>query len=168
MIKGLINYWSKFRSTIRGFDSSRQLALGVALGMVVGLVPKESLIPYALGCLLLLSTANLVTSAVSIFCFSWLGSLFDPISDRLGNYVLTFDLFEPTLAKLNELPIVPWTRFENTVVTGSLILGLILAIPVYRISYSLFERYGTPVANYFTRSRVGRLMLALPSETESV
>lgn len=137
------------------------------MGMVIGLVPKDSLFTYGLGCLMLLSTANLLTGGIAIFCFSWIGALLDPISHRLGNYVLTLDFFEPTLVSLNELPLVPWTRFENTVVTGSLLLGLILAIPVYRLSLIAFDRYGKAVADRITSSRVGRIMFALPAETET-
>lgn len=167
MIEGLVNSWKMFRSTIRGFDTSKQLAMGVTLGMLAGLIPKDSLFAYGFGCLLLLSTANLLTGGISIFCFSWIGALLDPMTHRLGNYVLTVDYFEPTLAKLNELPLVPWTRFENTVVTGNLLLGLIIAIPIYRLSLVTFERYRKTVSDRITNSRFGRWIFALPAETET-
>ena len=172
MIKGLIEFWNLFRSTVKGFDTSKQLAMGVTMGMLVGLVPKDSLFSYGFGCLLLLSTANLFAGALSAFCFSWIGTIFDPLSDRLGASLLTFDLFEPTLAWLSQLPVVPWTRFENTVVTGSLVLGLLLAFPVYRISRSSCDRYQKSVQSVVRRSRLGRWLFAiaaeLPAETEDL
>lgn len=167
MIEGLINFWKMFRSTIRGVDTSKQLAMGVTLGMLAGLIPKDSLFAYGFGCLLLLTTANLLTGGISIFCFSWIGALLDPLTHRLGNYILTVDYFEPTLASLYQLPLMPWTRFENTVVTGNLILGLILAVPVYRLSFIVFERYGKLVSDRISNSRIGRWMFALPAETET-
>ncbi len=167
MIKGLINYWKMFRSTIRGFDTSKQLAMGLTMGMLIGLIPKDSLFTYGLGGVMLLSTANLLTGTIAIFCFSWVGAMIDPLTHRLGNYVLTFDFFEPTLVYLSQLPLVPWTRFENTVVTGNVLLGLMLAIPVYRISLFAFDRYGKAVSDRISNSRVGRWMFALPAETET-
>lgn len=167
MINGLINFWTLFRTTVRGFDTPRQLAAGVTLGMMIGLIPKDSLFAYGFGLVLLMSTANLLTGAISAFCFAWVGAIFDPLSHRIGGYILTLDMFEPTLSQLNQIPLMPWTRFENTVVTGSMLLGLILAIPVYRISYKAFEKYGKTVSDAITGSRLGRWMLALPVETET-
>ncbi len=43
-----------------------------------------------------------------------------------------------------EMPLAPWTDFNNTIVMGSLILGLTLFYPVYRLTRPLFEKY-TPV-----------------------
>lgn len=167
MIKGLIEFWNLFRSTLKGFDTSKQLAMGVTIGMLVGLVPKDSLLSYGFGCVLLLSTANLFAGAISAFCFSWIGAIFDPLSDRIGATLLTFDLFEPTFSWLSQLPLVPWTRFENTVVTGSMLLGLMLAFPVYRVSRNSFDRYRKSVESVVRRSRLGRWLLAIPPERNS-
>lgn len=166
MIKGLINFWQMFRGTIRGFDTSKQLAMGVTLGMFIGMIPKDSLLSYSFGCLLLLSTANLLTGSISAFCFTWIAALFDPLSHRLGAMVLTFDMFEPTFSWLGSQPVIPWTRFENTVVTGSLVLALLLAIPVYRVSLFGMDRYGKLFSDTITQSRLGRWILAIPPETE--
>lgn len=164
MIEGVLEYWKSLRTSVRGFDTSRQLAMGVAFGMMVGLVPKDSLFFYLFALILLLSSSNLLTGAISAFFFSWIALLLDPVTNSLGHFFLTIDSLSQTFAWLNEFPLVPWTRFENTVVTGSVLLGLLLLIPTYAISKVIFERYGQTLATTFTGSAVGRWLTGTPTQ----
>jgi len=83
--------WKIFKSSLRGFDSPSQLALGVAFGLVIGLLPKDSLLPYMIGVVALLTNANLATLIVSGLVFSWAGLFLDPITHKTGLWVLTSD-----------------------------------------------------------------------------
>ena len=157
--------WNSFKRTVKGFDTPRQLALGVTFGMLIGLVPKDSLFPYALGVIALLSTGNLFCLAISAYAYSWLSPFLDPVSHRIGAWTLTFDPFEATWSALYQLPIVPWTRFDNTVVTGSLLLGLLLTVPVYAISFQCFEKFGSPIFSYVSNSRVAKWLIGSPEPT---
>lgn len=122
-------------------DSPRQLAFGVMLGMMIGLVPKGNLIAVGLLLLLFALRANLATGTIAATLFSWMGFFVDPISHRVGHALLGAERLQPIWAYLYELPLVPWTSFNNTVVFGSLILGICLSYPVYRVSRRMFEVY---------------------------
>jgi uncharacterized protein (TIGR03546 family) len=122
-------------------DSPRQLAAGVMLGMMIGLVPKGNLIAVGLLLLLFAVKANLATGTVAATLFSWTGFLFDPISHRIGHAVLGVGWLQPIWVFLYDLPLVPWSSFNNTVVLGGLILGVCLGYPVYRVSRRMFEIY---------------------------
>jgi len=134
--------------------SPKQLALGVAMGMLLGLVPKGNLIAIALTTALFASRVHLGSAAVASIGFSWIGLLLDPLSDRLGEVILTWGPFQPLFARLYELPLVPWTMFNNTVVCGSLIIGLLAFYPVYRASRWGFERYAPVASEKLKRYRV--------------
>ena len=41
------------------------------------------------------------------------------------------EALKPLWTCLYSLPVVPWTKFNNTVVLGNLVLGLLLYAPVY-------------------------------------
>ncbi len=142
LITDTIKFWSLTRRTLLGEDSARRLALGVTFGMIIGLIPKDSLFAYVVFVLLMVSTANLWCALVSGFVFSWVGFLLDPFSHKLGGLMLTADRLEPAWSTIYEWPLMPWTRFNNTVVMGSLIVGLILAYPVYRLSFQFFKTFG--------------------------
>lgn len=158
-MKFLKTAWNSFRSTVRGFDSPRQLALGITLGMMVGLIPKDSLLPYAIGVIALLTTANILCIAFAAIGFGCLSPTLDPVSHQLGIWILTFEPMESTWSTLFQLPFVPWTRFENTVVMGSLCLGILLAIPIYLISFYCFAKFGSAIYFYFSKTRVARWLV---------
>lgn len=146
--------WLKFKGTVRGFDTPRQLAMGVAFGMMIGLIPKDSLLPYAIGLIALLSHSNLLCVGISGFVFTKLSPSLDIASHPLGTWVLNLELLEPGLSWLYSWPVLPWMRLENTVVTGSFALGLLLSIPVFVISNLFFHRFGSTVFNYLAQTRV--------------
>ena len=167
MFVGIVKLWKMFRETVRGYDTSRQLAAGVAIGMIAGLIPKDSLLCYGVGVLMIISTANLLCGTLSIFAFSWIGFMLDAVFHRVGALVLTYQPLEATWARLYQMPVVPWTRFDNTVVMGSLVVGLILAIPVYMISRRIFEAVTPRVRQAAERSKVYRWIVGHHSpETE--
>lgn len=155
--------WTKFKGTVQGFDSARQLAAGVALGMMIGLIPKDSLLPYAIALIALLSHANLLCVGVSAFVFTKLSPSLDIASHPLGSWLLNLNALESSLNWIHQWPIVPWLRLDNTVVTGSFLMGILLTIPVYAISHLLFKRFGSTVFSYLIRTRVARWFVGQPS-----
>src|SRR5215467_8981886 len=107
-------------------DSPRQLAAGLALGMVIGLVPKGNLIALSLCVLVFSLRVNTSLALVAAFAFSWAGSVLDPFAGKLGLQVLSIASMQATYASVFNLPLGPWLGFNNTVVMGSLLIGLYL------------------------------------------
>lgn len=138
-------------AAIRGSDSPNQVAFGVALGMMIGLLPKDSLLAYFFGLFVFATSVNLLATSLSAFCFMWIAALCDPLSHQLGHFVLTYPSLQTTWLWLYEQPIVPWTRFNNTVVMGSLLVGLCCMYPVFLVSKSMFIRYAPQVNAWMVR-----------------
>jgi len=138
--------------------SSRQLALGFAMGLVIGLVPKGNLIAVLLMTILCASRVNLGAGMLTAFFCSWLGPIVDPVTHRIGLTLLTSRPLEPLWTALSDLPLASWTRFNNTVVLGSLVLGLVLFYPAYRLSKPLFVRYAPQIGDKLRRFRVVQLL----------
>ena len=120
--------------------SPRQLALGIALGVVIGLVPKANLVAVALVLMLFALRINLLAGLTTAIGFSWLSLLIDPVLDHLGRALLTLVPLQPLFAGIYELPYVPWTAFNNTVVMGALFVGLLQFYPTYRFAKRYFDR----------------------------
>ena len=112
-------------------DTPHQLALGFALGMMLGLMPKGNLIALSMCVLLFSLRVNAGLGFAAVVLFSWAGPLVDPFADKLGLAVLSADSLQGSYAAVFQLPLGPWLGFQNTVVTGSLLVGLYLAYPVY-------------------------------------
>lgn len=126
--------WTSFRGTVRGFDTPHQLGLGLAFGIAVGLIPKDSLLPYAIGVIAILSTANLLCFGIGVVVAHFISPALDHLTHEIGSWFLTFSPLEPLWATLSEFPLVAWTRFNNSVVMGTLILGILLAVPIYTMT----------------------------------
>ena len=126
--------WTSFKGTVRGFDTPHQLGLGLAFGIAVGLIPKDSLLPYAIGVIAILSTANLLCFGIGVVVAHVVSPALDHLTHVIGSWFLTFSPLEPIWATLSEFPLVAWTRFNNSVVMGTLILGILLAVPIYTMT----------------------------------
>lgn len=116
-------------------DSPRQLAAGFALGMVLGLLPKGNLIAVSLCILLFSMRVNTGLGLVAALVFSATGAILDPFADKLGMAVLSSGSLQASFATVYSLPLAPWFDFNNTVVTGSLLIGLYFIYPVYWLTY---------------------------------
>ena len=128
------------RKAITAGDSPRLLAASVALGMLLGLLPKGNLLAIGLSLVIGAYRVNIAVVMLSALAFSCVGLLTDPLTDRLGLMLLEWDVLRPTWTALYNLPLAPWTDFNNTVVLGSLLLGLLLWYPTYRVARVFFER----------------------------
>jgi len=137
----------------------RQLALGLALGMLVGLVPKGNLTAIVLMGVMMSLRVNLGTGLAGAAVFSAIGVWADPLSHRVGHWLLSLKLLEPMWTSFFALPLAAWSGLNNTVVLGSLVLGLSLFYWTYSASFALFDRYSEPVINRLGQYRVARAML---------
>jgi hypothetical protein len=54
--------------------------------------------------------------------------------------------------------LVPWTHFNNSVVLGSLLLGIALLYPVYRLSEPRFEKYAPKLEQRLKKFKVVKLL----------
>lgn len=143
-------------------NSPHELALGVAAGAIIGLMPKDSAIPWVLGLLLLLSRGNLLCGIVALFSVSLISPALDSITDRMGASLLSLEFMQSQYAAWMELPWMAWTRFNNTVVAGSLFLGGLAALPVYLLSQVFFRVWGIDWIEQIMATRVVRFVFGGP------
>lgn len=113
------------------------MAFGFALGVLVGLVPKGNLLAVSLMMLMCSLRVNLGVGLATVFATTWAGVLLDPITHRIGEFLLKSAPLRPLWETMNDT-LLPWTDFNNTVVLGSLSLGLAAFMPLYFISRPIF------------------------------
>lgn len=116
-------------------DTPRQLAAGFALGMILGLMPKGNLIALSLCVLLFSLRVNAPLGLLAAAVFSCVGTFVDPFANRLGMEVLSVDALQPTYASIYNMPLGPWLGFHNTAVVGSLMVGILLAYPLFLVGH---------------------------------
>lgn len=157
----LLRFVRPLRLVARAFTadgSPRQLALGLALGMLIGLVPKGNLTAGVLLVVLLGTQVNLGVGTLSALLFTWVGGLVDPLTHRVGEALLTHPSLQSAWACLHDLPLVPWMGLNNTVVLGNLLLGLWLFYPVYRLGEFAFDHYQPWAVEKLGKYRIAQLL----------
>lgn len=120
-----------FLQALNAKSSPRALAGGVALGALIGLSPTGGVQNILWLLLVFLLPVNKSASVVSALAFAALAWPAAPLFDRLGHGLLTAPALQNLWTTLYNTPVVPWTRFNNTVVLGGLTTGLFLFAPLF-------------------------------------
>ena len=137
----------------------KQMSLGFALGLTIGLVPKGNLIAIALMVTLGVVRVNLGVGMLTAFFVSLIAGVFDGATHEIGKFLLLHDSLRPVWTDLYNLPLGPWTSFNNTVVLGSFALGVALFIPVFLATKPVFAKYTPDLSERLQNSKLYHLLL---------
>jgi uncharacterized protein (TIGR03546 family) len=140
--------------TLHSDGTPGQIAAGVALGAALGLTPIANLHNVVIISLLCVLNVSFGAGMLGWLVFAPVGFLLDPLFDRVGRLLL---LETPALTPLwtawDNTPFVPFTNFNNTVVMGSLVLWLLLAVPIYLLARHLVVLYRRTYGERFRKTR---------------
>jgi len=113
---------------LRSEDSPPQIVGGAVLGCLLAFTPFLSPQFILLYLVIMVVKVNLGAATLATLFFSLVAFLLEPAEDALGRLLLVeADFLVPVWAGIYNLPLLPFTRFYNTVVMGSLVISLILA-----------------------------------------
>lgn len=147
---------SKIIRILNAEATPKQIAGGVMLGMIIGLTPTFSLHNIVVVFLILVIKVNLTAAILSMFAFDLIAYGLDPLSDWIGYGILTSTALRPLWIEAYNAAIIPFTRFNNTIVMGSFVISLILLYPIFRLAKYGVERYRSDLASTFQRWRIVR------------
>lgn len=131
-----------------------EVAVGMALGFWMALQPGFTFFRFLLLAMAFLLKVHFPSALLALFLGSFVAPLLDPLLDLVGEWVLTWPFLRPLWASLYVLPFAPWSRFNNTVVMGGLLIGLPLSVPVY-----LLVRRGIHLYRERWRDKIAELPL---------
>ena len=83
----------------------------------------------------------------------------DPLLHPIGAFLLNLGALRGLWTWLYNLPIVPWTQFNNTVVLGGFFLGVILIWPIYKAMIPAFEAYSEKIGAKLRKFKIVQLLL---------
>ena len=123
---------SNFIKILRAGQTPRQVAGGFALGSIVGLSPTLTLQGLCVWLIIFVFDVNLSAAFLAFTLFALVAYLLDPFFHQIGYFLLVqVDGLHDLWTALYNAPIAPLTRFNNTLVLGSLAGAIILAPAVY-------------------------------------
>jgi uncharacterized protein (TIGR03546 family) len=123
---------SNFVKILRAGQTPRQVAGGFMLGSLAGLSPVLTLQGLLLWVVILSLDVNLSAAFLAFTLFALIAFLLDPLFHELGYFLLVnLDGLRPFWTALYNAPLAPLTRFNNTLILGSFLGGLVAAPGVY-------------------------------------
>jgi uncharacterized protein (TIGR03546 family) len=139
-----------------------EIGAGAAFGLLLALVPGGNLLWIALFVAAFLIKMNLAATFLLLGLLRLIVPFVDPALDALGYLVLSTPALAPLFTALQNAPVVPWTRFNDTVVMGGFVAGLVLWVPVCLGFIALVKVYRAKLRERIAGSRLGRAIAKVP------
>lgn len=137
-----------------------QLAAGIVLGAFLGLTPLFNLHNAVVFALLVLLNVSFAGGLLGWALCVPVGFLLDPLFDWIGHSLLLAPSLRGLWTSMYNMPIVPLTNFNNTVVLGSLVFALLSAVPVFLLLRWAVARYRVTVGERVRQSRFYKAVTA--------
>jgi uncharacterized protein (TIGR03546 family) len=152
---------AKLILALNGNVKASQIAMGFSWGVFLGLVPMCAFWI----ALFLISFFFRHNHGAKIFCMAII-KLISPLVvyplDALGFFILTHSALQELFTTLYNMPFVPFTKFNNTLVMGGLVSGLVLWIPVFVLFMVLIPLYRNTVAPKIRDSKIVKKIAKFP------
>lgn len=154
-----LNFIFKFIKTLHSKEDPHNIAMGFALGSIIGLAPFLTLQNVFIFILILIFNVSIGAAFFGIFFFGCFAYLFDPQFHSLGYFLLVkLESLKPIWTYLYNIPIAPLSKFYNTVVLGSLVVSLITFFPVYFIFKKLVKVYQSKIADKVNKFKIMQII----------
>ena len=118
----------RFLNIYRTKCSVFQISLGISFGMLLGLYPSllnlQSFAVILLALFLRVPWRHMVTAIAVSFALAT--AFLDSLSHTVGSAILGSHSLEPLFTGLYNSPLIPFTRFYNSVIMGASILTIAL------------------------------------------
>ena len=156
----LLNQVFQFFRLLNSEKGTNQIAAGIACGLILGLTPVFSLQTLLVVFLLFFFRIQIGAALLSATFFAIPAWLMDPLFDRIGGFFLEIPSLKPTWTELYHAPIIPLTRFNNSIVMGSGVVALALVVPMFFLAKKLVGTYREKVVAKFETTRFWKALTA--------
>lgn len=138
-----------------------QLAAGIALGSILGLTPLLNLHNAVVFGLAIILNVSFAGAMLGWAVFIPVGFLLDPVFDMVGRaLLLDVAALRPLWTAFYNVPVLPLTNFNNTVVLGSVVVALGLFVPLYFATRWAVTRYRATVGERIRNSKLYKAITA--------
>lgn len=139
--------------------SPNQIAYGFAFGLFLGLVPGL-LMKTLFFIIIMFLRVNVGASSVGGVIFGVLSFALDPLANKIGFLILNSSFLFSFWTYLYNLPIVPFTKFNNTVVMGNIFISIILFIPAVLAAKKFIPYYRTHYRDKVAKWKIMKVLTA--------
>lgn len=146
--------------TLHSEGTPGQVAAGMALGAALGLTPLMNVHNLLVFALLVLLNVSFGGGMLGWALFVPVGFMLDPIFHAIGLSLLEAPSLRGLWTSMYNVPLVPYTNFNNTIVLGSVVGWLALAVPIYFASRWGVARYRATIGARVQQSKLYKAITA--------
>ncbi|HEX6434351.1 MAG TPA: TIGR03546 family protein [Gemmatimonadales bacterium] len=157
---GLIKLIQSIIKTLHSAGTPGQVAAGMALGSALGLTPLMNVHNLIILSLLVLLNVSFGGGMLGWMLFVPIGFLLDPAFHAVGLNLLASSSLRPLWTSWTNTPLLPYTNFNNTVVLGSFVSWVVLAVPIFFAARYGVARYRATIGERVRQSRFYKAVTA--------
>lgn len=156
----MISLLAKLLNVLNSDTKPSQIALAIALAMLVGFNGFISVVGLVVILLLFIIRCNLTIFLAFSAVFGVVSALISSISHTLGSAILNNSALQDTLTALYQTYWFRLDELNNTVQMGELALSIVLFIPVYLLSLFLVIKYRNSLMQFVNKFKVVQTLKA--------
>lgn len=156
----LLKQLFQFLKLLNSDTGTNQIAAGIAAGFILGMTPALSLQTILVFVCIFFFRIQIGAAFLAAFFFKFVAFILDPVFDDLGFYVLNLPSLQSFFTNLYNMPIVPFTRFNNTIVMGSGVLSILLSPVIYLLSLYVVGQYRVQIVAKYKQTKFWRAIQA--------
>jgi len=158
----MVNAIVKLIKALNGNIKKSQIAAGIAWGVLLALIPAGNFYWVALFLISLFFHHNHGSKIFSMAVLKLFAPLLAPALDAFGWEVLHFSALQPLFTSMYNMPFVPFTKFNNTLVAGGIVGGAVLWLPVFGIFMFLVPVYRNTLAPKIRNLKIVKAVGKIP------
>ncbi|NQZ22250.1 MAG: TIGR03546 family protein [Colwellia sp.] len=151
---------AKLLNALNSESSTRQISLAIALGFIVGLSPIFTLHNFVFLFVVLFLRVNIGGFILAWGFFKGLSYLLSSLIVSVGESLLNAESLHSLFDMLYQFSLFKLAHLHHTYTLGALVLGCILAIPLYFVCNYLIEKYRLHVKAFFEKFRIVKALKA--------
>ena len=153
---------TKFLAGVNANTRPGEIAAGIAFGFLLALQPGMTVVRIVILAFAFMLKINMPALFFSLLVFALASPVLDIPVDLLGGFVLGLPALGEFFTTLYNMPLVPYTRFNDTLVMGGLVLGVLAWLPLFFLFCSLVKVYRNKVREKIVNSKVFKAFMKVP------
>ena len=153
---------AKLIVALNGNLKKSQIAAGFSWGLLLGLIPAGNAFWIILFVISFFFKHHHASKLLVLAILKLLSAAVAPLMDMAGWELLHIEALQSLFTSLYNMPFVPWTKFNNTLVAGGLVSGIVLWLPVFFLISLLVPLYRGKVVPRIRSSKILAAVKKLP------
>lgn len=149
-----------FLKMLNSETGHNQIAAGIAAGFILGMTPMMSLQSFLVFICIFFFRIQAGAAFMAAFFFAFMGWLLDPVFHTIGSAVLETEGLKGLFTVMYNVPLLPLTRFNNSIVMGSAVVTILASPLVFLVSRSLILKYRESVVARFKQTKFWKAVTA--------